>query len=113
MKGVTIKIGTIELKALLLARAEYHRGRYAEKSAELPKLQEAVKVLNPQVRTVSVKSNYNADQDSFIEGLEKDIRIHDAKVRRFTFIAEHLAMDSDYELSLQDAEALELVPNLY
>lgn len=113
MKGIVVKVSNKDLASMLRMRSSYHQQRADEKSKELPKIKQAMEALTPQQRTLPAKhSNYHADQEGFVEQLEKDIRVHDAKAKRFSFLAERL-VDEDYELSLQDCETMELIPVAY
>lgn len=123
MDGLKFRVKSEELKAHLAKRAEYHRTRAADKTAELGPLKEAMERIkqsgNPvssaaylmnvsNFKGLSNRGTYNVDPDAPVEALEADIKNHASKGHRFAFMSEHL-FDGDYTLTSLELVELEFV----
>jgi predicted nucleic acid-binding Zn-ribbon protein len=118
IQGFHLKVPHTTLQELLGHRVGYHRRRADEKAKELPKLREAAEAIRrtgvtPDEHTIAninkMSNQYQANLDSQIEALERDIRNHRDKAAALEFYAKHLYQD-DYDLCEADLVRLELVP---
>ncbi len=113
--GMKTRMTSIDLRAHMLARAEYHHKRHDEKAAQLPQIEEAVdKIKASSPATVVAQlgkggnSAYRFDGDDAVESLKRDITDHNNKAVAFKFLAEHLFAE-DYCLDRDDLVRLEIL----
>ena len=120
IEGLKFKVPAAELRQHCTDRAAYHKTRAEQKSAEMPKLREALDALkNPGAAESTPESiafankalrstGYHADPQDIVDKYEADIRDHRNKALLFGFYSEHF-FDEDYTLMDRDLIHLEIL----
>jgi hypothetical protein len=108
--GFRLRFTAQELASHLTDRAQYHRGREADKAGQLPKLKEAMDQIKAvgEAKNVATMSKGGYHSEDPVADLERDIRDHHNKALVFDLFAVHLFED-DYNLKEDDLIRLEIL----
>lgn len=111
IKGLRLRISSLELQEGMRERAKYHDQRAQTKSGDLPELRKIMESMKHSPATAvsnMSKGNYQMDNSNPVEALEADIRGHHQKAIAFRYMADHL-FDEDYDLDENDLIRLEIL----
>lgn len=117
MNQITVTLSRDYVVEHCTLQANYHKQNMDEKSKLLSQLEPLLakvrsghKMDNDEMALMS-KTGYSFSNTETIEEINNDIRNHDKKARRFSFLAEN-ATNKEYVLTLVECESLELIPKL-
>lgn len=100
IKGITIHIGTDELKEHLLKKVQYHQDK-------------AVFYKNQVGALEGSKEDLSSGSNNPVDSLANSAKKHIGKSEYYQFIVDHLVPGETYELSENDLTRLEIISYYY